>query len=1030
MVGFLASQTPPMPPVVPPFFVSHAPDFEDVLLWRALCDVRSGFYLDVGAQPRAQSATEGFSAQGWRGINVSAQLGVLRGLVRERPRDVNLRKDFGDRACDRADDALPAIQLADVCRLHVPDGQDVHFLRLDAPGNERTLLEEHDWRRWRPWLVVVKQPSETRETQDWGQVLRSASYLPAYIHGVHHFWVDAGRPGLLAAFDGPPRLTDQFVPAACESVQAASAAQRDALAEARRRLSSIDDGRMEIWRRIEISETSAVLARQRERASAMRAHAEALAARESLAALRAQLAGAEHRLHGMTVSASWRLTAPLRAVVSALPAAVLRHIRRAGKAAWWALTPWRIPARLQARRSARAAALSASFAVDSGREGPKSAQDLLAALGLSDPHRQVAAKHGAFHGLWEPLTPDQIDDPWAAARWCLDLLSERPDLRDRFERPLAHGPQGAFARWLQEEGGKELSLSSAALLQIATAFGQNPGARPRRIFLFEDVLRDRLPHGLLPAGRAELLQWMLSAGRTKFGLRPEEIAWLLRVAAEQPALELVRAYQFTPAWQALHPEGLSDFGRAAFVGWYRRTYGDEGDWLDVSSRHQAEPASRQIRQVFHARAAWRSAHPAALDGAPQAKEFIEALPSLLGPAEQVVLDGLLAATGRDELVRELAGPGVNLIGHFAHPSGLRVSIRALAKGLRSQGLQLSLRDVRTDVSDEEDRLRYAGMEDFDVTIIHTQPTPYFSRAYELCGLHARQPRPYRIAYWYWEFDAIPDSWLETIGDIDEVWTATEFIARGLREKLPLPVRTIFPGVELEPYARKERSDFGLPDDHFVFLFVFHMNSVMERKNPLGLIDAFKAAFRAEDRATLVIKTMFGEHQPSHMKALRDAAAGCNVVILNEVYDTETLHALMEACDAYVSLHRSEGLGLTMAEAMLMAKPVIATRYSGNVDFMDDDNSLLVPCEMVTLGRDIDLYDARLCWAEPSLSRAAEFMRELFDDRDWAKALGERAQADARSRLSVEAAGRKAACRLAEIREALREKSTDTATAIG
>lgn len=1026
MLPLLASHTLQMPPVVPLFFVSHASDFEDVLIWRALCSVRSGFYVDVGAQPCAQSATEGFSALGWRGVNVTEKLDVLRELVLGRPRDVNLRNHLDAGACDCQGEPLSVVRLADLCRLYVPDGQDVHFLRIDAPGSEPALLGAHDWTRWRPWLVVVKQPSVLRGIEGWDQVLRSASYRPAYAHGLHHFWVDAARPELLAAFDGPPRVTDQFVPASCESMPATITAQREALANAERRLGACEDGRIEPWRRIEISETSAILARQRERATSSRAHAEAVAARESIAALQAQLAGLEHRLQAVMASASWRFTAPLRSVISALPAPVLRHVRRAGKATWWALTLWRMPARLQARRSARAADPSTSSAAGFGRDESESSEGLLAVLGLSGRRPRSGATHGAAHGLWKPLAPEEIEDSWAAARWCLDLLSERPELQSRFGRPLTDGLGGPFAQWLQREGEKEFSLSSAALLHIAKAFEQDPGARPRRVFLFDDWLRDRLPHGLLPAGRAALLSWMLNLGRKKFDLRPEEIVWLLRAAAEQPALELIRAYEFAPTWQALHPEGLTNFGRQAFVDWYRRTYGDGGDWLETSNWPQAEPASRQIRQVFHARAAWRSAHPAAFDGAPQARAFVEALPSLLGPSDQVVLDRLLASTGHDELVRELARPGVNLIGHFVHPSGLRVSIRALAKGLRSQGLQLSLRDVRTDVGDEEGRLRYAGMEDFDVTIIHTQPTPYFPRAYELCGLHAREPRPYRIAYWYWEFEAIPDSWLNAIGDIDEVWTATEFIARGLREKLPLPVRTIFPGVELEPYARKERREFGLPEDHFVFLFVFHMNSVMERKNPLGLIDAFKAAFRVEDRATLVIKTMFGEHHPSQMKDLLDAAVGSNVVILNEVYNTETLHALMDTCDAYVSLHRSEGLGLTMAEAMLMAKPVIATRYSGNVDFMDDDNSLLVPCEMVTLGRDIELYDARLSWAEPSLSRAAELMRELFDDQAWAKALGQRAQTDARSRLSVEAAGRKAASRLAEIRETLRAAGADTA----
>ena len=99
-----------------------------------------------------------------------------------------------------------------------------------------------------------------------------------------------------------------------------------------------------------------------------------------------------------------------------------------------------------------------------------------------------------------------------------------------------------------------------------------------------------------------------------------------------------------------------------------------------------------------------------------------------------------------------------------------------------------------------------------------------------------------------------------------------------------------------------------------------------------------------------------------------AAEGSNVRIIDKVYRPDEVLSLMDACDAYVSLHRSEGLGLTMAEAMLMGKPVVATGYSGNVDFMNDSNSLLVPYQLVTLGREIPPYAAHFEWAEPSSMR--------------------------------------------------------------
>lgn len=367
-------------------------------------------------------------------------------------------------------------------------------------------------------------------------------------------------------------------------------------------------------------------------------------------------------------------------------------------------------------------------------------------------------------------------------------------------------------------------------------------------------------------------------------------------------------------------------------------------------------------------------------------------------------------------------PGVNIIGHFSYPSGLRVSVEALAKGLRNVGVQTALRDLRTDKKDDPVHAQFRDFEDFETTIIHTQPEPFFNEAYSRSDLSERVPRTYRIAYWYWEFDSIPDSWLDAAAKVDEVWTATEFVAKGLRERLSIPVRTIFPGVALGTYQQRARKYFGLKDSSFTFLFTFHMMSVMERKNPLGLVQAFKAAFSAQDDATLVLKTSFGDRHPAQLQELRAAAEGHNIVVIDQVYSPDEVLSLMDACDAYVSLHRSEGLGLTMAEAMLMGKPVIATNYSGNVDFMSEEDSLLVPYKLVKLGRPIPPYDEKLEWAEPSTEHAAQLMRRLYEDREWAKQIGARGKARAAIDLSLETAGHRAAARLAEIRMLLRTGS--------
>lgn len=617
--------------------------------------------------------------------------------------------------------------------------------------------------------------------------------------------------------------------------------------------------------------------------------------------------------------------------------------------------------------------------------------------------------------LWPPQAAHRVHDKWSAARWCLDLLRTRADLCLRFPDALSGGVEGGFAQWLMDEGHERFGLPESFAETVRQLFSEDIAAGARQLFLFREDVRAQMPHGLTPAGRHELFRWFMQHGRREAGLRLEEVWWLFWQAAEKPAQELLSAYRFAPAWQRLYPDALTVFGRQAFAAWFAATYRAKGDWTDPARWPLALAPASQLRLAYHAREHWRSRHPAALHNTGKALAFIEWLQS----DESLQLPEVRAwcsTLDKAAVAAALVEPGVNVIGHFCYPSGLRVSVEAVAEGLRRVGVETSLRDLRTDPKDDPQRLQFDGLEEHDITVLHTQPEPYFRDIYHRADLAERPRRGnYRIAYWYWEFDSIPETWLAPATRIDEVWTATEFIAKGLRERLSIPVRTLFPGVELGRYSRREREYFGIERGKFSFLFTFHMMSVMERKNPLGLIRAFKQAFRADENVQLVLKTSFGDRHPAQMQALREAAAGANIKVIDAVYSPDEVLSLMDACDAYVSLHRSEGLGLTLAEAMLMGKPVIATEFSGNLDFMDASNSLLVPCKRVKLGRPIPPYDADSEWAEPSIEHAAQLMRRVYEDPKWAGEIGRRGKKDAQAKLSLEAAGQRIAQRLAEIK---------------
>ncbi len=690
----------------------------------------------------------------------------------------------------------------------------------------------------------------------------------------------------------------------------------------------------------------------------------------------------------------------------------------AARGAWWLVTPWRWPERVRFVRARAAAELRelelARLLARTTERGASAA--FIEPVDLFDNEAVARRVDLPLDSIfWPPVSASEVVDLPSAARFCIGLWREDDRLRQRFPRAFS-ADASSFLASLGESDGRGFGLSPAALAQLQQLLRSDFASRARQYLLVDFPARAELPDGLLPTGNAELLRWYLRHARFDANLSLEEVWWLFLEAAQDPQRELTRAYLFTPAWQSERPDALTVFGREGFVAWFRSAFGADGNWLDVAHWPEWQAPAMQLRIGYAAHGDWREAFPDALFSADRAREWLSWLASLEGPLDEAPRNWC-RQLDVDATVEALMRPGANIVGHFCYPSGLRVSAESLVQGLAAVGIPASLRDLHTDFTDDPRHVDFDGMECHDVTIIHAQPVPFFERAFELANLSERVPRTYRIAYWYWEFDTIPVSWLEQAGTVDEVWTATEFVARGLRERLPVPVRTLFPGVKLAPFEPRGRRHFGLSDDRYTFVFNFHMMSVMERKNPLGLIRAFRQAFRPDEPVELVLKTSSGERHPQQFQQLRDAAAQAGVTLINEVYSAADVLALIDACDAYVSLHRSEGLGLTMAEAMLLGKPVIATNFSGNVDFMDEDNSLLVPYEIVTLHEAIPPYGAGLKWAQPSEAHAAQFMRRLYENQAWGRELGARARESARTSMSLEASGRRVRARLEEIRAA-------------
>jgi len=254
--------------------------------------------------------------------------------------------------------------------------------------------------------------------------------------------------------------------------------------------------------------------------------------------------------------------------------------------------------------------------------------------------------------------------------------------------------------------------------------------------------------------------------------------------------------------------------------------------------------------------------------------------------------------------------------------------------------------------------------------------------------------------------------------VDEIWAGTQFIADAIRQKANVPV-VVMPPMVMPPPVSRDRAWLAslLPEvarDEFVFLFQFDMASVPFRKNPDGVVAAFAKAFGPAESVRLVIKVLNGEAAPELMASLREAAEGHRISFLTEALESVDRFRLLASVDSFVSLHRSEGFGLSIAEAMAYGLPVLATGWSGNVDFTHAGNAALVPYDLVRSEVAHGPYAAGTLWAEPRLEEAARLMRRVWIDPRWRAQIARAGKETVAVKLSASAIGAAMRARLEAI----------------
>lgn len=351
---------------------------------------------------------------------------------------------------------------------------------------------------------------------------------------------------------------------------------------------------------------------------------------------------------------------------------------------------------------------------------------------------------------------------------------------------------------------------------------------------------------------------------------------------------------------------------------------------------------------------------------------------------------------------------VNLWGHLSGAFGLGEGARCTARALQAAGVDVHWCDLplTTHVNDQPlpptgGQLRVEQQQPAAIDLIHTNPNVL--RQSE--GLQDRLllEAPLRIGFWAWELETFPHGWEVGFSGLDQLWCPSAFTAEALALRSPVPVSPLPHLIDWQRAdrlaARRQRRLPRRDGQPFTVLFAFDFWSTVSRKNPYGVIDAFQQAFpqtisqafpqtvppsappraAAEREARLLLKVSSGDQFPAALAALREhCSADSRIVLIDRHLSLEAMDDLLVQADVLLSLHRAEGFGLMLAEAMAAALPVVATAYSGNLAFMAPGEAELVPYALVPIERREGDYPRGCVWAEPDLDWAAAALRRLAD----------------------------------------------------
>lgn len=345
--------------------------------------------------------------------------------------------------------------------------------------------------------------------------------------------------------------------------------------------------------------------------------------------------------------------------------------------------------------------------------------------------------------------------------------------------------------------------------------------------------------------------------------------------------------------------------------------------------------------------------------------------------------------------------GINFAGFFDSKIGLGEAARGNHRALLAAGIPVSIYNFNKTLNDDVRESSYP------VNIVQINPDnlPIFLSGKGAIFLKNK----FNIAYWAWETSEFPDTYKPFFSFFNEIWVPSRYCMEVISKKSPIPVVCVPHCIDINNWGLEEEPLSDIPEleirkGTFIFMFSFDFNSQMFRKNPLAVIEAFRTAFGSNNpNVTLLIKISSSKyHQEDYVQFQKQAANDNSIIIYEKTLEREAFAQLLNRCDCYISLHHSEGFGLGMAEAMALGKPVIATAYSGNMQFMNINNSFLVKYKLTEIKENKGPFEKGSFWADPDVHHASELMKEVYSNKAKRTLVAEQGRVDILQHFSVTA----------------------------